>query len=346
MHQHYYSVLFSVIRTSGRDDPHLRKTIYELARNELRRRLDWQANETGYSERTQKLQELESAIEQIEAELAEDTLRASFSERNIFAPVSTIEIMPPRRPASPLLELGYEPAAERASRRAFSPVSSLLSLAAAAILAIAAYVAIERALYDAPLSPVRADLPAVRDIAQNRASTLPTPGAYGVYALSNGKLTELEPLPIKIPDRGAAMYGTLSTASKTNLPNGRTQFIAFRRDLVNNAPEKVKVRVIARVLPGSALGHNEKDMIGTIGHTWAVRGVSYELRVAPVDGNAAMIVIRPADTDFSFPAGRYALLLKGIAYDFSVDGPITDLSQCVKRDEDLNGSVYTQCGNP
>lgn len=223
MQQHYYSVLFSVIRTSARDDPHLRKTIYELARNELRRQLDWQANETGYSERTQKLRELESAIEQIEAELAEDTSRASFSETNIFAPitVSTIEIIPPGRPAAPLLELGYKSAADRAPRRAFSPVSSLLSLAAAAILAVAAYVAIERALYDAPLSPVRADLHAVRDIVRNHASALPTPGAYGVYALSNGKLAELEPLPIKIPDRGAAMYGTLSTASKTNLPNGR-----------------------------------------------------------------------------------------------------------------------------
>ena len=56
-----------------------------------------------------------------------------------------------------------------------------------------------------------------------------------------------------------------------------------------------------------------------------------------------MILIRPADADFSFPAGRYALVLKAAAYDFSVDGPITDLAQCVERTDGLNAPSYTQC---
>ena len=83
-----------------------------------------------------------------------------------------------------------------------------------------------------------------------------------------------------------------------------------------------------------------------VGDTWAIRGVSYELKVAPVDGNPAMIVIRPADAGFSFPAGRYALVLKGAAYDFTVDGPITDLAQCVEYTEELNAPVYRQCRSP
>ena len=34
-----------------------------------------------------------------------------------------------------------------------------------------------------------------------------------------------------------------------------------------------------------------------------------------------MIVIRPADSKFSFPTGRYVLVLNRLAYDFSVAGP-------------------------
>jgi hypothetical protein len=32
-----------------------------------------------------------------------------------------------------------------------------------------------------------------------------------------------------------------------------------------------------------------------------------------------MIILRAAAADFSFPAGRYCLVLKGVAYDFSVE---------------------------
>ena len=31
------------------------------------------------------------------------------------------------------------------------------------------------------------------------------------------------------------------------------------------------------------------------------------------------------------PAGRYALVIKGQAYDFTVAGPITDAAQCLER---------------
>ena len=45
------------------------------------------------------------------------------------------------------------------------------------------------------------------------------------------------------------------------------------------------------------------------------------MKVAPVPDNPEMIVLRP-DADLVFPAGRYALVLKGVAYDFTVDGPL------------------------
>ena len=76
--------------------------------------------------------------------------------------------------------------------------------------------------------------------------------------------------------------------------------------------------------------------------SWAVRGKSYEMKVAPVSGSDEMIVIRPDDPDFLFPAGRYALLLNGQAYDFSV----TDTAQCLERVDAVGGAVYRECCNP
>jgi hypothetical protein len=348
MQQDYYSVLSSVIMASARDDSQLRGRIYELARSKLRRRLDWEADEFGSTARAQQLLALEIAIEQIEADLAGNSSRRIYSRANIRASVeSSIEIMPPARRQPPLLEIPYESVPERATRPTSSTIRSLLPVFGAAILGVVAtYVAVERGVYEDPHTKVRTDQNIPRNSEPSHFANMPTPSAYGVYILTNEKLTELEPLPIKVPDRGVANSRTFSTASTTKLPNGRTQFIAFGSDFVNNAPEKVVVRVVAQVMRASMSSRKEEVTTGDSGDLWTIRSTSYEMKVAPVDGNPAMIVIRPADAGFSFPAGRYALMLKGAAYDFSVDGPITDLARCVERTDELNGPVYAQCRNP
>ena len=291
---------------------------------------------------------LETAIEQIEADLARNNRRHTYSGANVLAPVthSPIEIILPARHLSPLSEPRYEFPAEHAARPTSSIIRWVLPLAGVAILGIATYMAIERGLREEPPSKVEAD----QDIPHNSISTrqpaIPIPVAYGVYAVTNGQLTELEPLPIKVPDQRVAISATISTASTTKLSNGRIQFIVFRRDLMNDAPEKIVVRVVAQVMGASALSHKGEATTSNVGDSWAVRGISYEMKVAPVDGIPAMILIRPAHADFSFPAGRYALVLKAVAYDFSVDGPITDLAQCVERTDELNAPSYMQCHKP
>jgi hypothetical protein len=172
------------------------------------------------------------------------------------------------------------------------------------------------------------------------ASATPIPGAYGVYALVDGQLTELQPLPIRIPEAKIVISGTISSPSATKLPNGRMQFIAFRRDLVDNAPEKVVVRVVARVMHTSATSNGRVVVASS---DWTVRRIFYEMKVAPLDSNPAMILIRPASPDFLFPAGRYALILKTMAYDFSVDGSITDPTQCVEVNEEDSAPEYIEC---
>jgi hypothetical protein len=348
MQQDYYSVLSSVVMASARDNPRLRGTIYELARSKLRGQIDREAEKSGKSDGEQRLQALETAIRQIEADLAGNVSRVTYSGANIFAPVadSAVEIIPPDRHSPAPLDLQYEPTATQlAAPPPSSAIRSALPLAVAAILGVAAYVAVERGVYKASEPAVPAEQAVERDGLPVNPPRMPLPTGYGIYAINDGKLTELDLLPVKIPERSVAISSTLSTASTAKLPNGQTQFIAFRRDLAHNAPDKVTVRAIAKVMRPSMLGRKEEET-DRVGDTWVIRGISYELKVAPVDGNSAMIVIRPADNDFSFPAGRYALVLKGAAYDFTVDGPITDSAQCVEYSEELNAPVYRQCRRP
>ena len=174
------------------------------------------------------------------------------------------------------------------------------------------------------------------------APDVPLPTEYGVYAVANGRLTELDLLPIRAPDQRVAVSASISTPSRVHLPNGQLQFVIFRRDLVANAPDRVSVRVVARV--ARALTFNSKGYakVANVEESWVVRSSSYQMKVAPVPDNPEMIVVRP-DADLVFPAGRYALVLKGVAYDFTIDGLLTDPAHCLERTDALNTPVYTEC---
>lgn len=173
------------------------------------------------------------------------------------------------------------------------------------------------------------------------ALDMPLPTEYGVYAIANGQLTELDLLPIRAPDQRVAVSASISTPSRVHLPNGRLQFVIFRRDLATNAPDRVSVRVVARVARVLAFNSTHAK-VADVEESWVVRNSSYQMKVAPVADNPEMIVIRP-EADLVFPAGRYALVLKGLAYDFTVDGPLTDPAHCLERTNALNVPVYTEC---
>jgi hypothetical protein len=175
---------------------------------------------------------------------------------------------------------------------------------------------------------------------------LPLPAAYGVYAVSQGHLIDLSTLPIRVPDQRVAISGMISAPSQTTLADGHLQFIAFRRDLIDSAPDRVAVRVVARVMHALTFDSAGHPKLIDVDGSWAVRGNAYEMRIAPVSGHPEMILIRPEDSGFSFPAGRYALLLKNAAYDFNVAGPITDPVQCLERTDALNAPVYNECRTP
>ncbi len=175
------------------------------------------------------------------------------------------------------------------------------------------------------------------------APSIPLPIEYGTYVLSNGQLTELDLLPIRVPDPRVAISPLISTPSRIHLPSGKLEFIVFRRDLANSAPDRVMVRVVAQVVRALKFDPGGKAITTKVEDAWVIRSNSYQMRVAPVANNPEMILIRPDPSDFAFSPGRYALVLKGVAYDFTLDGPLTDAAHCLERTDALDLPVYTEC---
>ena len=175
---------------------------------------------------------------------------------------------------------------------------------------------------------------------------IPLPTAYGVYVLSNGKLTALDLLPIKVPDPRIAISASISTPSQVHVPPGQLQFVVYRRDLLNDAPDRVTVRAVAQVMRALTFAPGGKATYINVEPTWVVRSNSYQMSVAPAADSPEMVVIRPDHADFAFPAGRYALVLKKEAYDFTVDGAIHDRAHCLERTDALGGGVYSECPKP
>ncbi len=184
--------------------------------------------------------------------------------------------------------------------------------------------------------------------APTRSSSLgfPRPRAYGIYAVSEGRLTELDVLPIKVPDPRIAISATISTPSRAYLPAGQLQFVVYRRDIASDAPDHVAMRVIAQVVRALTFDPTGKPDVKKVDASWVVRSNAYQMNVAPIAENPEMIMIRPEPAEFIFPAGRYALVLKNVAYDFTLDGPTGDTAHCLERTDALGAPVYTECRSP
>lgn len=174
----------------------------------------------------------------------------------------------------------------------------------------------------------------------------PVPVDYGTYVLLNGRLTELEQLPIKVPDPRVAISASISVPSRTHLPIGRLEFVVFRRDLMNNAPDRIAVRVVAQVMRALSFDAAGKPKKTNVEQSWVIRDISYQMRVAPYADNPEMIAIRPDPPDLDLPAGRYALVLKGVGYDFTVDGGRADIAHCLERTDALNAPIFSECPKP
>ena len=106
-------------------------------------------------------------------------------------------------------------------------------------------------------------------------------------------------------------------------------------DLSNNIPyaDISGAQACVRIVPNNT----------AVDDNWVMRNISVPYRTAPKKDNPDMYEIRSEGPDVPLAPGRYALVLKGLAYDFTVAGPITDPRQCLERLVANNGRFYSEC---
>jgi hypothetical protein len=369
----YALILSRMINTVKEDPSQLRLTIYEFARARLKIDTSW-ADE---AERKRLFASLETAIQgveefsarreerdQLKLQVASDQINsarppASMPAIRQASPAPEDILVPDRvylRPkAQPIVDVQ---AGSRASKLVRFCIGMLLF---GAMVGLAFYK--QQAGQDLPLpwlsKLVRPETkpPPIPETSQQALAPadpkpvaasanilpFPVPTDYGVYALSNSALSELYPLPERVPDRRIAMSTPVDQPSRTTLPDGKAKFIIFRRDLAGNAPERMEVRVVARVMRALTFDAKGKPTFSPISDSWNIRNVSYEFRVRPIPGNPEMLLAQSDKADFALAAGRYVLVLRDQGYDFTIAGKVTGTSHCVERTEAANGTFYSEC---
>ena len=171
------------------------------------------------------------------------------------------------------------------------------------------------------------------------------PTNFGVYGVSDRKLFELNQLPSRAQDARIAISPTTGISNQPVLTDGHVKFVVYRREAASNIPERAEVRIIARVVQAISYDAAGKQ-IETKDEGWYIRNISLPYRVAPVPENAEMFEIRPEDNSLTLSPGRYGLVLKGLVYDFVVDGEVSDARHCLERITAANGTFVAECRKP
>lgn len=169
------------------------------------------------------------------------------------------------------------------------------------------------------------------------------PKAYGVYSESGDKLYELQALPGRAPDLRIAISAAITRPVGTVVPDGKLKFVVFLRNPASGASDNIDVRIVARIKRATSFNAAGKPVVADSENTWVIRNISIPFRAAPVRDDPQMFEIEPRDPDLTLAPGRYALVMAGIAYDFAVDGPITDKRQCLEQLNATNGAFYAEC---
>jgi hypothetical protein len=359
-------VLARMIKAAREDPAQLRSTIYELARVKLRK----ETLRGNVAEEKRAMRTLEIAIQGVEAfSQREDAL----SSHHQPLPKPTVgQISQETNPSPPVLLIEQAsqptrsgPPGKAVGPKMFGPILrlGLVSTIVIGISALAffkqhkpgqekaekpnvAVVGKGSPPESAAVSPSLPDAVPARGASEREASPPSLPTVYGIYALNNGQLHEIYSLPGQIPDKRVAISAPISSPSRTTLADGKVNFVVFRRDVATSAPDRVEVRVIAKITRAMTFDAAGKPAIASVGDTWSVRSIAYPFRVAPIPDNPEMLALKSEDPDFVLPAGRYAVVIKGQGYDFTVAGTVTDPSQCLEKVEAANGSFYAECRKP
>jgi hypothetical protein len=354
----YALTLQRMINVVNQDPAQMRMAVYGLARA----RMKADTEQLGEEEQQRLLNSLETAIQGVE----------NFSQRR-----DGVERLPPPSAEPPLVLTRIEPfdtgPRDILVQNEAYPTSDIqvvevrqaswVPLILSSFALIVAGAVLGLSYYKEPLfrlsnrlghSSKPAEIHAVTPPAASQAPIpiarkgpdFPTPTDYGVYALNGDTLSELSLVLDRAPDKRIAMSTPITEASRTKLADGKVRFILFRRDLVGNAPERIDVRVVARVVRALKFDSKGKPNFTPVADSWNIRNISHELRVRPVPENPEMLLVQSEKPDFELAPGRYVLVLKDQPYDFTVAGEIKDAAQCLERTDAMNGSFYSECQKP
>ena len=366
----YYSILQETIEKTQKNSAQLRQLIYERARFNFKRDILFGHSTLGLADLVRHVNDFELAVARIEANaIGEEPKQADQIGYESTLTSTLPEIYTPATPMPSIYQTvdsfgeGY---VLRPRRSGIYKMMGMSAIAAAVFGVIvsgvmvwssrkppiqlaavndAAKVAAPAKQENTALTKQESTAPTQQeDRKEQKALPFPLPASFGIYALSNNELTELQPLPIGVPDPRVALSAEITKPSATTIPDNKPAFILFRRDLLNSVPQTVALRAVARVIRETKIVGG-KATVTNIDGTWRIRNVSHELRVSPVPGQPEMVIARPAN-DVPLAAGRYALVLNRVGYDFTIKGQEDSPEFCLEGFEASNGSIFSQCRTP
>lgn len=374
-----YALVLSRIIDQVKNDPaQMRWAIYEVARARLK--IDSAGLERG--ERARLTEALETAIDGVEAfSVKSDNvtflppppaeMRSGGIDVGVLSPGRVAPSAHRDMPDSFIVDEAatHVPPPVQNGRRGFRPplwlvivvpllaVTTAVALIKGGVLQPARYFGVATNREPVRKEPTPAPPPAATPAAdpQPAASTpsvpppvpavpgIPLPTVFGIYALHDGALIELDAIAETVPDKRVAMSTPITKPSRTTLPDGKVGFVIYRRDTAENSPDRFDVRVVARVERAVTFGPNGRPTFTPVENTWSIRQFTHEFRVRPVPNGPGMLLVQPEKADFALPAGRYVLVMRDRGYDFTVAGKVTDPAHCLERTEASNGTFYSDC---
>jgi hypothetical protein len=355
-----FALMLSDVINSVRENPeYLRATIYELARHKLKEQ--YESESFADVQKLSKL--LETAIQGVEAfsKKKEAALPApdALEKSLISVHASRQDVAPFVRSVSPLIEVQVSAPESSAAWNKLPRVTTVWWFAVALAIGLTVvFAAVSLGLLvnkrNIVLNQPTSMLPKVATLASPQSASTAAdsraaapspvvPSSFGIYAISNDKLYELDLLPGRAPDPRIAISSLITTPGRTALPDGHLTFIVYHRDSATNAADRAEVRLIAKIEKEASFDKDGKQVVAHVDDNWVMRNISIPYRTAPKKDDPDMYEIRSENPDLPLTPGRYALVLKGLAYDFSVAGPITDPRQCLERLVAANGRFYSEC---
>ncbi|MGA2288047.1 hypothetical protein [Bradyrhizobium sp.] len=353
-------LLSRMINTVKQDPSQMRLAIYEFARARLK--LD--VSSADHAEQERLSAALEGAIRGVEdhTQRYDETARlpapTAFAQVG-FSPAPAEPALTSMIPTHPLnaapaevlaptivrLRPEVQPVLQLRTRVILSPLVRFYigALLFGAVASLAIYMQRTNAPSQTAVAAAQPSISPASAVA-SASLPFPLPSDYGVYALgSDAALSELHALSLRVPDKRVALSTPINEPSHTTLADGKVRFVVFRRDLAASAPDRIEVRVVARVVRALTFDGKGKAGFVPVSNAWNIRNLSHEYRVRPIAGNPEMLLMQAENADFALPAGRYVLVLQDLGYDFTVAGKVTDPSQCLERTDAANGAFYSDC---